>query len=132
MKLTGCRDQKSKSLDEFYNELSHSDEPVTHEAGRAMCALIERLRALPGQQSVYGLTSHHRLCLLAKDSSETPWFIIIATLDTRNYFIEYLMPKRIAPWPGAYVRGEARSEDDAVQMIWTGMRNSEGWPDVQA
>ena len=76
---------------------------------------------------MWGLTSHYRLALLAQDSSETPWFVIVSALDKRNYYVEYLMPKAIAPWPHAYVRGEARSEDGAVQMVLTAMEKSEGW-----
>ena len=127
MHLTRCHDQKLKTLDEFYGELSQSGEQVTREGGKTMLALITRLRSLLNEQHVYGLTSHYRLCLLARDSAETPWFVIVSALDARNYFVEYLMPERIAPWPQAYVRGEAHSEDEAVQMILTGMEKSEGW-----
>jgi hypothetical protein len=125
--LTRCHDQKTKTLDEFYRELSVSDEPVTREIGQTMLSLIAGLRALSDERSVWGLTSHHRLCLLAADSAETDWFVTVVALDARNYFVEYLMPERVAPWPRAYVRGEARSEDEAIQMIQTGMEKSEGW-----
>lgn len=111
MHLTRCHDQKSKTLDEFYRELSISDEPVTREIGHTMLSLLARLRALPGERRAWGLTSHYRLCLLAADSSATDWFVTVVALDSRNYFVEYLMPERVAPWPRAYVRGEARSED---------------------
>ena len=125
MRLIRCKDQSSRTLDEFYTEMCHSEVPVTREVGRTMLALLVRLRALPDDRLIYALTSHYRLCLLARDSS--PWFLIISALDERNYFIEYLMPERDAPWPQAYVKGEARSEDDAVKMIATAMKNSEGW-----
>lgn len=127
MHLTRCHDQKSKTLDEFYRELSVSDEPVTREIGRAMLSLVARLRGLADERRVWGLTSHYRLCLLAADSYETPSFVRVVALDARNYFVEYLMPERVAPWPRAYVSGEARSEDEVVQMILTGMEKSEGW-----
>jgi hypothetical protein len=124
--LTRCRDQKS-TLDEFYRELAVSDEPVTRQVGQTMLSLLARLRALPDERQVWGLTSHYRLGLLAADSYETPCFVTVVALDARNYFVEYLMPEHVAPWPRAYVRGEARSEDEAVQMIQTGMEKSEGW-----
>lgn len=127
MRLTRCHDQKSKTLDEFYGELSVSDEPVTRQIGRTMLSLLARLRALPDDRHVWGLTSHYRLSLLAADSFETPSFVTVVALDERNYCVEYLMPEGVAPWPRAYVRGEARSEDEAVQMIQTGMEKSEGW-----
>jgi len=120
MHITRCQDQKSKTLDEFYTEVSEN-------GGEAMLDLLTRLRALPDKRRVYGLTSLARLCLLAEDTYTSPWFVIVSALDKRNYFVEYLMPERVAPWPHAYVRGEARTEDDAVQMIVTAMERSEGW-----
>jgi hypothetical protein len=124
MRLTRCKDQKSATLDEFYTEISEQD---TRECGKAMLDLIARLRALPDEKHVFGLTSLLRLCLLAEDTYKSPWFVIISALDKRNYFIEYRMPDDIAPWPDAFVRGKARSEDDAVRMIITAMEKSGGW-----
>jgi len=127
MHLTRCQDQKRQTLDESYTEAAQGTEPVTREGGQTMLDLLARLRALPDERQLYGLTSHYRLCLLAQDTSQSPLFVIISTLDKRNYFIEYLMPERLAPWPHAHVRGEARSEDEAVRMILTAMEKSEGW-----
>jgi hypothetical protein len=127
MYLTRCHDQKSKTLDEFFEDVRQQDHVLSREGGKAMLGLMGRLRALPDSRQMYGLTSHHRLCPLAADSYQSPWFVIISALDNRNYFVEYRMPDDVAPWPHAYVRGKARSEDDAVQMIVTAMEKSEGW-----
>jgi hypothetical protein len=126
MHLTRCHDQESKTLDEFYGELSRSDE-ITREGGETMLALMTRLRALSDERRVYGLTSPYHLYLLAQDSAEAPRFVTITALVTRYYVVDYLMPERVAPWPGATVRGETRSEDEAVQMVLTAMEKSEGW-----
>ena len=127
MHLTRCKDQSSKTLDEFYTDISQHDGDIDRGIGQAMLSLLARLRALPDERPVWGLTSHYRLCLLAENSSATPWFVILAALDMRNFYIEYLMPEHVAPWPNAYVRGEARSVDDAIRMIVTAMEKSEGW-----
>lgn len=127
MHLTRCQDQKRQTLEEFYTEPAQSAEPVSREGGEAMLDLLARLRALPDERRVYGLTSLYRLCLLAQDTWKSPWFVIVSALDKQNYHIEYLMPERDAPWPHAYVRGEARSEDEAVRMILIAMEKSEGW-----
>ena len=127
MHLTHCQDQKGQTLEEFFTEVSQQDSVVCREGGRAMLGLIARLRALPDERRVYGLTSHHRLCLLAQDTYRSPWFVIISALNSRNYYVEYLMPALIAPWRQARVRGEPRSEDEAVQMIVIAMEKSEGW-----
>src|SRR5438034_10090567 len=116
MQLTRCKDQRSDTLEEFYKKLNKHDNSAWRESGKTMLNLLTRLRALPNKHCVWGLTSHSRLCLLSQDSYQSPWYVIIATLDTRNYFIEYLLPERLAPWLGAYVKGEARSEDEAVSM----------------
>jgi hypothetical protein len=127
MHLTGCQDQKSRTLEEFYAEVIQQESVVCREGGQAMLDLIARLRALPCEHRVFGLTSHHRLCLLAEDTYRSTWFVIISAFDKRNYNVQYLMPERISPWPRAYVNGEARSEDDAVKMILTAMEKAEGW-----
>lgn len=127
MHLTRCKDQKHATLEEFYGEMRDSHEPVTRKSGEVMLDLIARLRALPDERQIYGLTSHYQLCLLSQDTSTSPWFVKVSTLDERNYYIEYLMLEREAPWPHAYVRGEARSTDDAVRMIMTAMDKSGGW-----
>ena len=127
MQLIRCQDQKTKTLDEFYAEMSHGKFPGTSKSGEAMLNLMTRLRALPDHRSVYGLTSHQRLCLLATNSYLSPWFVIVSSLDKNNYYIEYLMPEHVSPWPHAYVRGEARSEEDAVKLILIAMDKSEGW-----
>jgi hypothetical protein len=127
MNLTRCKDQSKRTLDEFYNEVTQGESRVSRKMGTVMLALIARLRALPLDRRVFGLTSHLRLCLLAEDTYESPWFVIVSALDNRNYYVEYLMPERSAPWPHAYVKGEARSEDDAVRMIEIAMDQSEGW-----
>ena len=88
---------------------------------------IARLRALPDDRRIFGLTSHYRLCLLSQDDYTSPWFVIISALDERNYYVEYLMPENEAPWQAAYVRGEARSAEDAVWMVVTAMDKSGGW-----
>jgi hypothetical protein len=119
MHLVRCKDQKTATLEEFYRGVSHG--------GKAMISLIARLRALPDQRHVYGLTSLSRLVLLAEDVWTSPWFVIISALDERNYFIEYLMPKTIAPWLEATVRGTATSEDEALRLINIAMEKSEGW-----
>jgi hypothetical protein len=121
MYVTRCQDQKSKTLDEFYADIA--DYPPDRECGTAMLNLIARLRELPDERRIYGLTSHYRLCLLAEDTYRSSCFVIVIALDKRNYFIEYLMPE-------SAVRGEARSENEALQMILLAMEKSGGWPAI--
>lgn len=123
MRLDKCTEQGSQTLDEFYAEVAVHNV----KCGEAMIELIARLRELDHPNHVWGLTSHTRLCLLAQDSSATPWYVIVEALSKRDYTVEYLMPPSIAPWPNARVHGGARSADAAVEMIVTAMDRSGGW-----
>lgn len=127
MQLTRCKDQTYDTLEEEYGKLARSDDAFNRESGATMLDLLARLRALPGDKPAFGLTSHHRLVLLAEDSYKSPWLVIVSALGNFSYGIEARLPEWAAPWPAAYVRGEARTEDDAVEMIVTAMNVSEGW-----
>jgi hypothetical protein len=117
--LIRCSDQGG-SLEDFFGapELKN---------GPAMLELIRLLRAEPFESRVFGLTTHDRLALLAADAFGSSWYVLLGALDEHHYSVEYLMPQATAPWPRAYVRGEARSAADAVRMTLTAMEKSEGW-----
>lgn len=66
-------------------------------------------------------------CTDQSTSLDVFWYVRFITLDHHNYWIEYLMPSAVAPWPNAHVRGKARSEDEAIQMILTAMDRCGGW-----
>jgi hypothetical protein len=105
MRLTRSRQQKHKTLDEFYAEISSHDHPVDREGGKAMLDIIARLRSLPDERRIFGLTSHYHLGLHAEDSPESPRLVDICALDKHNYFVEYRIPDRFAPWPNCLREG---------------------------
>jgi hypothetical protein len=127
MILTRCKDQKSKTLDEFYQELGRGEREVSRSGAKAMLELIARLRAHPDSREIFGLTSHSRLCLLAVDDYTSPWHVVVAAFDQRSYFVDYLVPPNLGPWPNARMTGEARSEDEALEMVLIAMERSQGW-----
>ena len=127
MQLERCKDQPSTTLDDYYQGIAQHSRQLDTEIGKAMLDLLVALRARPDDRRVWGLTSHYRLCLLAQDTYLSPWFVIVAALDNRNYTIEYLMPSDVEPWPNAYVRGEARSTEAAANMVAIAMSRCDGW-----
>jgi hypothetical protein len=127
MNLVRCQDQKGETLEEFYAEMSLHDGYDGVEGGKTMLALMERLRAVPYEKPVYGLTSIGRLVLLSKDSSIPPWHVVIYAVNKKRYAVECYLHEDEAPWPGAYVRGEAESEDEILPMILSAMERSRGW-----
>lgn len=127
MILSRCKDQKSKSLDEFYESISKGPDEASRRMGEAMLHLIARLRQNPDNRTVFGLTSHYHLSLLAADDYTTPSYVTVIAQDRRNYHIDFAMPEAMAPWPNARIQGTARSEDQAVEWILIAMTASEGW-----
>jgi hypothetical protein len=116
-------------MEQFYGDAARHDDEFVRARAERMIHLIARLRALPDDRCAFGLTSHMALCLLALDDFRSPRYVIVEALDRRSYSVEYLMPQTSAPWRGARVRGEARSDDEAVQMIVVAMDRSGGWED---
>ena len=118
-----------ESLEQFYRERSLATDH--HRIGALeTLSLLERLAAHPDPCEVWALTSEMEgLCLLERDDPTIPPRVIWMACDSRDYFIKFLMPPALAPWPDAYMEGQAHSEDEAFNMILTGMRQSQGWPD---
>ena len=129
MNLTDPTTHGGGTIDEFYTELSLSTHLPSSECGLTMLDLFTQLRSLPDKRTIYGDTSHYRLHLMSEDNYQSTIYVIVTAVRDHNYFIEYLMPDNIAPWPRAYVGGRAHSLDEAVKMILIGMENSGGWKD---
>lgn len=126
MRLTRCSEQTlGEPLGEFYAAAARAEHGS--ETGAAMLRLVELLLAAPDERRVYALASSDRLCLLSRNAIRSPWFVVVTGDGAGGYQVQYLMPQRLAPWPNAYVGGEARSAPEAVRMILTAMDRSEGW-----
>lgn len=127
MKLVRCSDQAPETPEEFYARLGAHPGFATSLGPNAMIELIAKLRACDDSREIFGLTSLYRLVLLPRDTWTTPWFVIVGALHANEYSIEYLMPERLAPWPGAQVTGTANSVGRALEMVLIAMDKSEGW-----
>ena len=125
-----CKDQALLPMEQFYGEATQHEDNFVRTRANLMIDLVARLRALPDDRFVWGLTSHMALCLLSQDDCSSPRYVVVEALGQGCYFVEYLMPRALAPWQGACVRGEARSEDVAVQMVITAMDRSGGWDEA--
>ena len=130
MQVTRRQGDNTETIDDHYGKLLRSPNDLQRVFGQTMLDLIGRLRSVSDDRHVFVMTSMDQLLLMAKPEGSaggSPWFVRIWALDKRNYRIEYLMPKPLAPWPWARVHGNASSEDEAVQMVLTAMERSEGW-----
>ena len=131
MFLDRCSEQSRQTLDEFYASIRDGYGGVY--AGKTMLSLIAALRKHPDPRRVRGLTSHYHLGFLAADAASDvayPILVWVVASDPHNYSIEYRLPDEEAPWPDAYVKGTAQSEEEAIRMILLGMDKSKGWDNL--
>lgn len=124
MPITRCSAQPSMTLEEFYSPSSLGQ--WYQYTGEQMLNFIQEINILFPTTSLFGLTSHNRLMILNTDSSESESFIILSALAGEYYF-EYLIPTDLAPWNGAYVRGTAKSTEEAKTFLLIAMRECRGW-----
>jgi hypothetical protein len=126
MKLERTSEQAGQSLDEFYRDLAQSPTSAWRSIGSAMLSLVQRLREVPDPREVWCVTSHTGIALLAEPSWRSPWLVQILG-QAGDYTVDYLLPPQVAPWPDARVRGEAKTEDRALEMVLIAMKMSQGW-----
>ena len=126
MPLVRCSDQPSKSLEEFYTEISNGGDV---DIAASMLEIIRRINGLFKETTIYGLTSLYHLKLLAEDTYQSPWYISIISSDPENTWIDYMLPQHQQPWPNARVKGEAASHDEAIKYIIIAMTESGAWAD---
>ena len=121
MIIKRSKEQGTETLEEFYRNWNSK-------LGQSMLCLIARLKEVDDERILWGLTSHARLCLLSDNPSANYRHVIItAGYDDKPYKIECHVPPEQAPWPNAYIHGEAYSLDEAISMILAAMDKSEGW-----
>ncbi len=92
-----------------------------------MLELLARLERAVGDRSVWGLTSHYHLKLLASDPAPSQCFVSISPPSDGCFVIDYLMPESKAPWADARVVGEAQGVQAAVDMILRAMDECGAW-----
>lgn len=126
MPIQRCSEQRRCTLEEFYSE----KEMGAHYAycGEQMLCFIKLINELFPKTQLFGVTSHFRLVVQREDSTELDWFIIVSALAGDFYF-EYLMPERKAPWRKAYVGGVANSLEEAKEYLLIAMKECEAWKD---
>lgn len=127
MPITRSSDQRSKTLEEFYQEVSEGRPHYDVDPGKGMLDFIQLINQIFKQTLIWGLTSHYRLVLQSADDYKSPWYVIVVSIGTKEYYFEYLMPLEKQPWPHAYVRGEAKNIEEAKRYLLIAMYESGGW-----
>ncbi|MGB8192724.1 MAG: hypothetical protein WCF67_12430 [Chitinophagaceae bacterium] len=130
MPLIRSSDQKSQSLEAFYQELTNESSSVVEKAiGTAMLSFIEMVNQTFKQTTLYGLTSHYRLIIQKSESWKGDWYVAVHSIGDGNFQFEYKMPESSSPWKYAAVTGQANTIEDAKEYLVIAMVESEGWED---
>ena len=127
MPLVGNSKQtKSTTIREFYMNLSNEASPWP-KIGQRMIEMIGLIDELFVETIIFGLTSHEHLNLQNQDNWNSTTFVSINSKGSEEYYFEYTIPSRKAPWQNATVQETARDLIEAKKYLLIAMRESEGW-----
>ena len=125
MPVKRSKSQQQQSLTEFYTE--NSDETINNSIGEVMLKWIDRLNSELPDIEIWGLTSLYRLVLMATETYEGEWSVIIFGTEN-NYRVDYLIPKEEnSPWQNAYITGTTTDFEEALKMSLIAIENSRAW-----
>jgi len=116
---------QKRLLEDHFNDLAAlgADNKYSRIGGR-MLELLVHLREVDGP-AVWAVTSHADLHLVAGDDYRlTP--LVTIRCDGCWFAVEYLMPTREAPWPGARVLGNTDDPSQACKMVAFGLSKAIG------
>ena len=130
MPITRNTDQRSKTLEQFYLEISQEDSYSSKSLGKLMLEFLEMINHTFKETQLWGLTSLYRLVIQAENDWKSPWYIIIRAMGN-EYHIEYLLPPQKSPWEGARVVGSATSIAEVKKCLVIAMNECDGWSNNQ-
>lgn len=137
MPLIRCSAQKNITLEAFYKEFIPDESDTIEDIGTPMIDVIHLINRLFKDTVIYGLTSHATLLLHNQDEVLGSWLVSLVGYVSRlekkvmEYYIEYVMPPDIAPWPGALVRGRVTTLEELEKYLIIAMKASGGWSDCE-
>ena len=102
------------------------------DAGLRVCAtgvlrLLQLLREHSDEKTVFALTSMHRLCLLAEDDPDSPWYVMVEALSGTSFEVYALMPENQGPWANAYAFRLFCSVDATLAALVEAIEYTQGW-----
>jgi hypothetical protein len=128
MPIIRSSDQKSKTLEEFYKELTSENATVVeNKIGKAMLEFISMVNETFKNSTLFGLTSHYSLVIQATDKWDDDRFVTVYSIGGNKFQFEYKMTETKSPWKYALVKGQANTIDEARSYLIIAMTESEGW-----
>ncbi len=128
MPIIRSSDQRNKTLEEFYKELTSANATVLeNEIGDAMLSFISMTNKTFIGTTLYGLTSHYALVIQTADKWDDDWLVTVYSIGDKKFQFEYKMTEAKSPWKYAIVKGQANTIDEAKSYLIIAMTESEGW-----
>lgn len=124
MPLQRITHQNAVSILDAYSIDKPTETQSQKDVNIAMTEIINRLNEHLQDKVVLCYTSLNDIILVNEDTWNTPKYVTFFGQSTKDYTIQYLMPKDISPWEYAYVRGKAKSPEQALEYILIAMNNS--------
>ena len=125
MPIQRCSCQLQETLLEFYTDVASSKESMN--IGNAMLKFIDMINSTFKETQIWGMTSHYHLKLFPRNDCENNWLISVISSGNNEYYIEYLIPEKKAPWKYAFITGVATSLKEARTYLAISMKESGGW-----
>ncbi|TWT31011.1 hypothetical protein KOR34_43850 [Posidoniimonas corsicana] len=122
MKISRITAQRGCTLREFYSRAAE-EFPALSDILNGMVELIDYVEATISSPDVFGVTSHLRLRLVAKNDYRSETLVVIAP-DVDVYDVSYELAPDFAPWDNAWVHGQARCVAEATEMIAIALLNN--------
>ena len=118
MPIIRSSDQKTKTLEEFYKDLtSENSSVVDRSIGTAMLSFITLINQTLIETTLYGLTSHYRLVIQKTDSWKDDWYVTVYSIGDGKFQFDYKMPELTSPLKYATVSGQANTIEEARDYL---------------
>jgi len=115
--------QGSQSLKEFYSELAGDERRVYSECGKKMLQLLDKLKPVPWDDTLWGSTSLTSLNLSDVDDYE-PSALTNIHHNGHVFRITFNLPQAEAPWPApTAIEGYTEDVDEAAEMVQIALRH---------
>jgi hypothetical protein len=130
MPIIRSSDQKSKTLEEFYIELTSEKATYSeNRIGKTMLEFISMVNETFTNSTLFGLTSHNSLVIQETDNWEDGCFVTVYSYGDDKIQFEYKMSAEKSPWNYAIIKGQANTIEEAKEFLIIAMTECEGWTD---
>ncbi|NNV57989.1 hypothetical protein [Limnovirga soli] len=132
LKINSKHSSRHNSIEELYTyKLNNCEEYYFKERYIRLIDLTRLINSMFPDTVIWALTSIERLVLMNEDDYRSNWYVIIANGSSTEFYFEYLIPEEKSPWENAYIKGVAKSLDEAKVYLIKSMHGCNGWSESE-